>query len=186
MTCKIRLSLAVLCLAGAAAALLAAGPKDDRAAHVERGRYLVNSHGCFDCHSPKTMTADGPVPDAALELSGHRHDLVVPEAPAAKGPWVISTTGELTAWNGPWGTSFARNLTPDVETGLGSWSEEEFVATIKTGRTRGRGRKLLPPMPIPAFSQISEEDLRDMWAYLRSLPAVSNHVPEPQPPAGSS
>ena len=186
MNCKIKLSLAVLCLAGAGAVLLAAGPKDDLAARVERGRYLVNTSCCHDCHSPKVMTADGPVNDETRLLSGHREGVEVGAAPAAAEPWIVGTNGELTAWHGPWGKSFARNLTPDVETGIGSWSEEEFVATIKNGRTRGRGRALLPPMPIPVFSQMTEDDLKAIYSYLRTLPAVSNRVPEPQPPAGSS
>lgn len=187
---RLSMSLAVLCLAGAAVAYSAAQPTgpsaDSQDARVARGRYLVNAVGCVDCHAPKEFGPAGPVPDAARSLSGHRQELALPPAPAASGPWIASTTGELTAWSGPWGTSFAANLTPDVETGLGSWSEEEFVATIRTGRTRGRGRELLPPMPIPAFQHFSDADLRAIWAYLRSLPPVSNRVPQPLPPPGAN
>jgi mono/diheme cytochrome c family protein len=184
MSCKIKLTLAVLCLAGAAAALMASAPQVEEAARVERGRYLVATIGCADCHSPKKP--GGMEPDETLQLSGHRHDRAMPPGPALEGPWLVVTSGELTAWNGPWGTSFARNLTPDVETGIGSWSEAEFVATIRNGRTRGRGRELLPPMPWPIYANLTDEDLGAIFAYLRTIPAVSNRVPEPLPPPAAA
>jgi hypothetical protein len=83
---------------------------------------------------------------------------------------------------GPWGTSFTANLTPDPETGLGPWTADEFAATMKTGRHMGRGREILPPMPIPALKNFTDEDLRAIFAYLRTLPAVRNRVPDPMPP----
>lgn len=187
---RLSMSLAVLCLAGAAVAYSAALPSgaaaDSPDARVARGHYLVEAVGCADCHAPKEFGPAGPVPDAARSLSGHRQQLEVAPAPAPEGPWIASTTGELTAWSGPWGVSFAANLTPDVETGLGGWSEEEFLATFRTGRTRGRGRELLPPMPIPAYRNFSDDDLRAIWAYLRTLPPVSNRVPQPLLPLGAN
>ena len=89
-----------------------------------------------------------------------------------------------TAWAGPWGTSFTSNLTPDVETGIGSWTADDFVKTVKSGRHLGLGRQLLPPMPVAALSTLTDEDLRAMYAFLRSVPAVVNRVPDPLPPAG--
>jgi hypothetical protein len=88
-----------------------------------------------------------------------------------------------TAWAGPWGVSFTANLTPDEETGIGLWSEEEFIATLRTGRHLGRGREILPPMPWPVYGQLSDEDLGAIFAYLTSLPPVHNRVPAPRPPA---
>jgi mono/diheme cytochrome c family protein len=78
--------------------------------------------------------------------------------------------------------SFTANLTPDNETGLGDWTERDFVQTMRTGRRMGKGRDILPPMPIPAFSNFTDEDLGAMFAYLRTLPPVKNKVPEPVPP----
>jgi hypothetical protein len=78
--------------------------------------------------------------------------------------------------------SFTANLTPDRETGTGDWTERDFVQTIRTGRHLGRGRQILPPMPIPAYSQMNDADLRAMYAYLRTVPAVRNRVPEPVAP----
>jgi hypothetical protein len=89
----------------------------------------------------------------------------------------------MTAWSGPWGTSFTANLTPDVETGLGAWKEEDFVATVRSGRHQGRGRQILPPMPYWAVGSLSDEDLSAVFSYLRSIPAIKNRVPQPEPPA---
>ena len=87
-----------------------------------------------------------------------------------------------TAWNGPWGTSFTANLTPDRETGPGKWSVETFIAAMKTGRHEGKGRQILPPMPVENLAALSDEDIRDLFAFLRSLPPVRNRVPAPTDP----
>ena len=88
-----------------------------------------------------------------------------------------------TAWNGPWGTSFTANLTPDAETGLGKWTYANFRDTIRTGKHMGRGRPVLPPMPIPMYKNFNDADLEAIFAYLQSIPAVKNRVPEPMAPA---
>jgi hypothetical protein len=88
-----------------------------------------------------------------------------------------------TAWAGPWGTSFTANLTPDPETGLGKWTEQNFIDTIRKARHMGTGRPLLPPMPAAVVANFSDEDLASIFAYLQSLPPIKNHVPAPRPPA---
>jgi hypothetical protein len=97
------------------------------------------------------------------------------------------TNQMLTAWAGPWGVSFAMNLTRDKETGLGEWTEEVFIQAIRTGKHQGQpnGRDILPPMPWFNFRQMSDSDLKAVWAYLRSLPPIKNKVPTPIPPAGA-
>lgn len=161
----------------------AAEPKAAQA-QVERGRYLVNTSGCHDCHTPFKMGAKGPEPDMSRALSGHPEQLVMPEVPKLPdGPWLGVSSATNTAHAGPWGVSFTANLTPDRETGLGDWSERDFVQTIRTGRHLGRGRQILPPMPIPVYSQMKDADLRAIYAYLRTVPAVKNRVPEPVAPA---
>jgi len=153
------------------------------AARVARGSYIVNSFGCADCHTPKTMGPNGPEPVLARAFSGHPEDMLMPPAPELpEGPWMITTSGGLTAWSGPWGTSFTANLTPDAETGLGKWTEETFLSTIRSGRHMGRGRQILPPMPIEQLNNMTDEDLRSIFAYLQSLPPVQNRVPAPLPP----
>ena len=149
---------------------------------VKRGEYLVHTGGCGDCHTPKNMTEAGPVEDKARALSGQPSDEKLTPAPKHSGSWIASTNGNMTAWAGPWGVSFARNLTPDKETGLGEWTEQNFIDTLRTGKRMGKGRPILPPMPIPAISQYSDDDLKAMFAYLQSIPAVKNAVPEPLPP----
>jgi len=152
---------------------------------VNRGKYLVDAIGCNDCHTPLKMGPKGPEPDMTRFLSGHPQDMVMPPSPAAApGPWMGSFAATMTAWAGPWGVSFTRNLTPDKETGLGDWTEQNFIATIRTGKRMGKGRDILPPMPIPAFKNMTDNDLKAIFAYLKTIPVVKNKVPEPIAPSG--
>ena len=156
-------------------------------AMIEHGKYLVTLGGCDDCHSPKVFGPMGPVPDTTRLLSGHPANFKLPDVPpGVLGPdkWGALTTGDLTAWVGPWGTSFTRNLTPDVETGLGSWNEAMFIKTLRTGKHMGEGRNILPPMPWQNYGQLKESDLKDIFAYLQSLKPISNAVPDPIAPSG--
>ena len=153
---------------------------------VERGNYIVSAiGGCDDCHTPKTMTPTGPVPDMTRRLAGHPANdklAAVPPGVIAPDKWAAITNGHLTAWAGPWGISFARNLTPDTATGLGSWTEDMFIKTIRNGKHQGEGRNLLPPMPWPVYKNMTDDDLKAVWAFLRSLPPINNAVPDPTPP----
>jgi hypothetical protein len=172
----------LLCMVAVAAVACGRPESPPRASRVERGRYIVNSFGCTDCHSPKVMGPTGPAPDPTRAFSGHPEGEAMPAAPASQGPWIVRTNDSLTAWTGPWGTSFPANLTPDRETGLGTWTEDTFVKTVRTGRHMGQGREILPPMPIEQLAHMDDDDLRSIFAYLRSLPPVKNRVPAPVPP----
>jgi len=119
-------------------------------------------------------------------LSGHPESFVLPPAPPASGPWIVSVAATNTAYSGPWGTSFTANLTPDKETGLGAWSEQNFVRTIRTGRHMGQGRPVLPPMPVPVYQNFSDDELKAIFAYLGSIPAIKNRVPTPRPPVAAA
>jgi len=89
----------------------------------------------------------------------------------------------MTAWSGPWGVSFAANLTPDKQTGvLEGFTEQQFIQTMRTGRHQGMGRPILPPMPWPNYAQMTDDDLRAVFAYLRQIRPVKNKVPDPIPP----
>jgi hypothetical protein len=153
---------------------------------LARSKYLVSVLGCNDCHSPKKMTPEGPVPDETRVLSGHPEGGPLPPPPKPEGPWIASATGDLTAWSGPWGLTYAINLTPDESTGLGIWTEEMFVKAIKTGKHMGTARPILPPMPVAAYMSLTEEDVKAVYAFLRTLPKIKNRVPEavitPPPP----
>lgn len=150
---------------------------------VIRGKYLVDIMGCHDCHTPWKMGPQGPEMDMTRALSGHPESMAMPPAPALPpGPWMGAVGATMTAWAGPWGVSFTRNLTPDKETGLGDWTLEQFIATMKTGRDRGKGRALLPPMPYFNLAKLSDEDIASVFAYLQSLPPMKNRVPQPIDP----
>lgn len=155
----------------------------DKASHdelVKRGEYLVVFGGCNDCHTPSVMGPHGPEKDMSRMLSGHPGDMKMPAAPKLPdGPWNVVFSGTLTAISGPWGISYTRNLTPDKETGLGSWTEEDFIKTMRTGREKGTGRPLLPPMPWEGVGRLTDSDLKAVFAYLQSIPAIKNRVPDP-------
>jgi Cytochrome c len=165
----------------------AAKPAASNAAQVARGKYLVVGHGCNDCHTPYKMGDNGPEPDMTRFLSGHPADMALPPPPAPVGPWIASVSATFTAWSGPWGISYTANLTPDKETGLGAWTSQQFVDTIRNGRVQGHGRQLLPPMPWQAFKNLTDADLKATFAFLQTIPAVKNKVPDPvlaPPPPG--
>lgn len=151
---------------------------------VNRGEYLVESVGCADCHSPKVMTEHGPEPDMDRYMMGYDSSQPFPEPPenVPLGPWILFN-GELTAAVGPWGTSFAGNLTPH-ETGLGNWSVEQFKRALKEGKYKGleNSRPLMPPMPWQALRNFTDEDLEAMFAYLQTLKPIDNVVPAYRPP----
>lgn len=162
-----------------------AGAKLSRAA--QQGKYLVNTSGCHDCHTPFKMGANGPEPDMTRALSGHPQDLKMPPAPALPaGPWLIVSSATNTAHAGPWGVSFTANLTPDAETGIGKWTVNDFKQTIRTGRHMGRGRPVLPPMPIAVYNNFTDRDLEAVYAYLRTVKPMSNRVPEPWAPGAAA
>ncbi|MCU0231042.1 MAG: diheme cytochrome c-553 [Acidobacteria bacterium] len=181
------LPLAALPARAAGPAAPAAGPAASPDAQVARGAYLVKIMVCNDCHTPWKVGPRGPEPDMSRALSGHPQDLVMPPAPAlGGGPWVWAGAGSNTAFAGPWGVSFAANLTPDRETGLGTWTAETFLAALRSGRHEGQGRPILPPMPYPQYRQATDEDLRAIFAYLQSLAPIRNRVPLPVEPAAAA
>jgi len=150
---------------------------------IKRGAYLVNFGGCNECHSPKVYTEMGPVADTTKLLSGHRYGLNIPKVDTfaiGPGKWYLSNS-DLTAWVGPWGVSFAANLTPDAATGIGAWTEEIFIKAMRNGLHLGAGRPILPPMPFIGLAGLKDEDLKSVFAYLQSIKPVSNKVPEPIP-----
>ena len=159
----------------------------DRAAQIGRGAYLVSIAGCHDCHTPWVMGPKGPHADMTRALTGHPQDAKMPAPPALNEAWVWSGAATNTAFAGPWGVSFTANLTPDPDTGLGKWTEEMFIATIRTGRHQGLGRPVLPPMPVQVYSNMTDDDLKSVFAYLQSLKPVRNRVPAPiDPPEDGS
>jgi hypothetical protein len=170
------------------AAASKAAPPDP--ARIKRGEYLVTIGGCNDCHTPWKMGANGvPEMDMSRMLSGHPEGMPLPPPPKPVGPWMISATATNTAWAGPWGISYTMNLTPDENTGIGIWTEEMFFKAMRTGKHMGTSRPINPPMPWFNYGKATDEDLRSIFAYLRSIPPIKNRIPdyeEPKPAAASA
>lgn len=153
---------------------------------VARGKYLVTGIGCNDCHTPKIFTQMGPVPDTTKLLSGFPANSQLPPLDTNAlhpGYWYLGSP-DLMAWVGPWGISYAANLTPDSSTGLGAWKEQNFIDAMRTGKHLGMsgGRDILPPMPWNWIATLSDDDIKSIYWFLRSIPAISNKVPAPATP----
>jgi len=123
---------------------------------IERGKYLSHVMVCVECHTPGILSGGNPGPDLAGSEVGY-------EIPGL-------------------GIFHGANLTPDIETGIGSWSEEDIITAIRTGE-RPDGRILAAAMPWRAFTSLSDSDAKALAAYLRSLEPVINKVPGPFGPS---
>ncbi|MGH7725857.1 MAG: c-type cytochrome [Candidatus Eiseniibacteriota bacterium] len=130
-------------------------PAMTQAEKIARGKVISYSSGCVDCHTPGTFYG---VPDTTRMLSG----------------------SEL-GWEGPWGVTYPRNLTPDPETGIASWTEEDIINAFRKGH-RPDKTPILPPMPWPAYAYMSDEDAEALAAYIKSLPPVVHKAPDRIPP----
>jgi len=124
---------------------------------IERGKYLVTIAGCNDCHTPGYFLGK---PDFSRTLGGSDVGFAIPGVGAFVG----------------------RNLTPDKETGLGDWTDQQILAALTTGM-RPDGRKLAPVMPWQELAALAPDDAKAIVAYLRSLPPVNNAVPGPFGPS---
>ncbi len=175
--------LGVIALPAVAGAESASGPSESSLAETAEGERLVHNMDCDVCHTPKVMTAAGPRPDTSRRLSGHPAGEEVPPLPGGvlgEDGWGGLFNHHLTAWVGPWGVSYGSNLTPDEETGIGAWSEETFVESMRTGTHVGELRPFLPPMPT--YDRLTDAELHAIFTYLQSIEPVSNEVPAPRPP----
>ena len=149
---------------------------------IERGRYLVTLAGCNRCHTPWAFNKDlgMPAPDMTRMLSGHPADAPAPAGTlGSKDIALIGPT--FTSFKMPFGVVYAANLTPDRDTGLGSWTEAMFRKAFRSGKHMGGdGRAVVPPMPWMDLARATDEDLKAVFAYLRSIPAIRNPVPDHQ------
>jgi mono/diheme cytochrome c family protein len=182
-------------LAGAGLILLALAPlalsqstakssTPELASAAERGKYLVSILACDDCHTPLKWGPSGPEPDMAKHLNGHPEGMTMGPPPALTGNWLWAGAATNTAFAGPWGITYAINLTPDENTGIGIWTEKMFVDALRTGKHMGASRTIMPPMPWPAYRNLTDPDLKAIYAYLRTLKPVKNRVPDYLEPKG--
>ncbi len=150
---------------------------------IERGKYLTTIGGCNDCHTTKIFGQGEPRLDMERLMAGHPADASIPPVDAAtvQSGWVLMSM-DVTAFVGPWGVSYAANLTPDKQTGIGAWSRDVFIASMRNGKHMGSGRPILPPMPWQGIAMATDEDLTAIYEFLMSLPPVHNPVPAPLPP----
>ena len=147
---------------------------------VERGNYLVAAvAACGYCHTPRA----GAEYNMDMYLAGHPATESSPRYNfnMMRQSIFLLTSPKLSAFSGPFGTSFASNLTPDKETGLGEWTEKMFIDAIRTGHHQGTkdNRKIFPPMQTlttKRYAQMSDTDLKAIWAYLKSIKPVKNEV----------
>jgi len=154
---------------------------------VKWGEHLVTVSACHDCHSPKKMTEQGMEIDTALLLSGHPSQMAAVDVNRqdmeTKG---IIATNDLTSWVGPWGVSYTANLTPDA-TGIGNWKEEQFIYALRNGKMKGLAgsRPMLPPMPWQMYRNMTDDELKAIFAYLKTTKPIRNIVPQPTPPVSA-
>jgi hypothetical protein len=160
--------------------------KDAKADPVARGAYIVSTSGCNDCHTPWVFNKDIglPLPDMTRMLSGH--PVGGPETQAKLDPKtdLAFISADFTTFKLPFGTVYAANLTSDQETGMGTWTEDMFIKAMRTGMHMGApaGRPILPPMPWSEFRNFTDEDLKAIFAFLKTVPAIHNPVPDPKVP----
>jgi hypothetical protein len=154
---------------------------------VKWGEHLVTVSACHDCHSPKKMTDHGPDIDSSLLLSGHPSQMDVPNIDRheleSKG---VTATTDLTSWVGEWGISYTANLTSDA-TGIGNWKEDQFIYAIREGKMKGlpESRPMLPPMPWQMYRNMTDDELKAIFAYLKTTKPIHNIVPQPTPPVSA-
>jgi mono/diheme cytochrome c family protein len=164
----------------------AAAPSKAQAAAIERGEYIVESSGCQHCHTPWIFDKElgVPRPDRTRMLSGHPAGAPDPMSKyTAPDMAVIGPT--FTSFAMPFGIVYSPNLTPDKDTGLGTWTEGMFIKTMRTGRHMGgekTARPILPPMPWDQLNALTDDDLKAVFAYLRSIPPIKNVVQDPKVP----
>ena len=151
---------------------------------IDHGKYMVDVLGCTDCHTPKKMTEQGPVHDMEKFMMGFDASQPLPPVPenVAIGPWVLFA-GDLTAAVGPWGTSYAANLTPH-ETGIGNWTLDQFTKALRDMKYKGQenSRTIMPPMP-KHYAYLTDEDIKAIFAYLKTISPKDNLVPAYRPPS---
>jgi mono/diheme cytochrome c family protein len=162
---KVTISLATVCVLS-----LATSPAlRAQSEQIERGKYLVGITGCHDCHSPKL---EGMKPDPSRILSGRPQTTKLPSS----APGEVHASEDLTAWTGGWGQSVASNLTPDPATGLGMrYTEAKFVATMRSGK-KPEGVAVMPPMPVDVYVNMKDDDLKAIYAYLKTVKPIRNAV----------
>ena len=142
-------TLIVLAAIGGAAAILPASAADQDAL-LKRGTYLVNGPvACGNCHNTRAQDTS-----------------FVPGKEFAGGFHIVDPAFDV----------YTANITPDKETGIGTWTDEEIIRTIREGKNK-EGKIIFPPMPVPTYNSMSDDDVKAIVAYLHTIKPVHNEVP---------
>lgn len=154
---------------------------------AEWGKHIATISGCGDCHTPKKMTPQGPVDDSNFLYEGSTAKMPAPVLNAAQISKGVAATYDNTSWIGPWGNSYSANITSD-STGIGGWTEEQFITCIRKGLYKGiaGSRPIMPPMPVLTYRNMTDDELKALFAFLKTVKPVNNVVAEYKPPAGAS
>lgn len=167
---QISLCLATLAIIGVAQPAQASHPlqADDP---ISRGKYLATISGCTSCHTPDKAEYQNPQSMTLDQIKTLAFDgkLAEDETKLLAGGRVFDL--------GPAGVVYTRNITQDEETGIGTWTDEQIKLAIKTG-VKPDGTVLFPVMPYHVYNGMADQDVEDIIAYLKSVPAVNNSVPE--------
>lgn len=123
-----------------------------------RGEYLVELLGCGSCHTDGALIGE---PDMSKSLAGTGIGIAASNPLGDKNPGVV----------------YAANITPDTETGIGLWSDQQIANAIRAGLGGHLGQQI-PVMPWQAYAKISDDDSDAIIAYLRSIEAVNHRVPD--------
>ncbi len=157
--------------------VLVACGESAKESRIARGKYLVETMGCGDCHS-----SHGPdhKPVPGMEFAGHLASQPLPTwTPAMmEGHAAATMHPSMTAFAGPFGVSVAPNLTPCPETGIGELTAAALIESWRTGKHWKFDRPVLPPMPVPFYRNLTDEDVTAIHAYLMSRPPVHNRAPD--------
>jgi hypothetical protein len=149
---------------------------------IKRGSYLVNAMGCDDCHSPKKFGPNGPELDMEHRFGGYlaTNPATKVNTSVMKDGWILFAN-DLTSAVGPWGQSYAANISSDA-TGIGNWTEEQFFRALREGKSKGlkESRPLLPPMPWFVYKNLNDTDIKAIFAFLKTTKPVENRVPGPK------
>lgn len=138
---------------------------------IEQGKYIATIAGCTSCHTPLKPEYGNPQTLTLEQIQNIAfNDLEASDQNKFMG-------GGRAFDLGPAGTVFTRNITPDEETGIGAWSDDQLKLAIKTG-IDNEGKLLFPVMPYHVYNSMADSDIEAVVAYLRSVNAVSNAVPE--------
>lgn len=143
-----------------------------QSALVEHGKYIAAIAGCTDCHTNYSPEYLDPTKLTLPQI----------QTMALNGKDTLDKKGFLAGGRlfdlGPGGKVYTANLTSDVDTGIGGWTDEQIKVAIRTGQIPS-GRMLVPVMPYRSFNAMADADLDAVVAYLRTIPAIKNKVPEP-------